>query len=191
MRFGGIITMLSKMMQRFKDNNKSKVKMMFFQTIADIFGIIYLAMDHPLYFVKTGFITTWNKSYIAWWDRIADMMWLFQVICELLCHMRAIDDMQTNLASLKQKRDKVKSMCNGSTENNSFQKEGVLKKLAESNLEVANAEKEYLKKCRSFVRLLLDVPTAMYCTDLYVNAQVGGACGTLATCISIYEILNK
>ena len=93
---------------------------MFFQTIADIFGIIYLAMDHPLYFVKTGFITTWSKSYIAWWDRMADMTWLFQVICELLCHMRAIDDMQTNLASLKQKRDKVKSMSHGSTENNGF-----------------------------------------------------------------------
>ena len=72
-----------------------------------------------------------------------------------------------------------------------LQNENMAKKLTEIQGELTDANKKYALKCRAFLRLCLDLPTAMYCIDLHVNQQVGGACGTLATCLSVYEILNK
>ena len=69
-------------------------------------------------------------------------------------------------------------------------------KIVDSKLELINetlakSMTEYETKCRAFFRLMLDLPTALYCIDVLVNQQVGGACGTAASCISIYEIVNK
>ena len=110
MRFGGEIGIILGIIRRFKENQVNPVKMIFFQTLGDLFGLLYLLLDHPLYFVKVGFIKGWSKAKLSTWDWYTDLMWFFQVLCEILCHIVAIQDMQKNLHILKQKRDQVKNM---------------------------------------------------------------------------------
>jgi len=55
--------------------------MMFFQTLADFFGLLYLLMDHPLYFVKVGLIKNWTKAQLQRWDWCTDLMWFLEVLC--------------------------------------------------------------------------------------------------------------
>ena len=70
--------------------------MIFFQTLGDFFGFVYLLMDHPLFFVKVGF-AKWSKDKTNKWDWYTDLMWFLQVICEMLCHIVAIQDMQKQI----------------------------------------------------------------------------------------------
>jgi hypothetical protein len=62
MRFGLPLDFLLGIIKRFRQNQKSEVKMIFFQTIADIFGSLYNLFDHPLYFCKTGFVKSWSPE---------------------------------------------------------------------------------------------------------------------------------
>ena len=75
MRFGGEISGLLGIIKRFQQHKISPVKMIFFQTMADIFGILYNLMDHPLYFIKVGFIKSWTPAQISKWDWYTDLMW--------------------------------------------------------------------------------------------------------------------
>ena len=79
--------------------------MIFLQTLADFFGAIYLLMDHPLYFVKVGFIKSWSAEFLKKWDWLTDVMWCIQVALEIPLHMVALQDMQKNIIQLKQERD--------------------------------------------------------------------------------------
>ena len=75
-RFGGEIPTLLKIIDRFKQNSIAPVKMMFLQTLSDLFGFVYLLLDHPMYFVKIGFIKSWTPEYLKKWDWWTDFMWL-------------------------------------------------------------------------------------------------------------------
>lgn len=50
--------------------------MLFLQTLADFFGLLYIMMDHPLYFVKVGFLKSWSPEFTKKWDFYTDLMWL-------------------------------------------------------------------------------------------------------------------
>ena len=82
--------MILKIIQRFKDNQVKPVKMMFFQTLADLFGLLYLLMDHPLYFVKVGFVKSWAPEFTKKWDWYTDLMWVIQTAIEIPLHLVAI-----------------------------------------------------------------------------------------------------
>ena len=76
MRFGQQIPILIGILKRFKAHRAKKVKMIFVQTLADIFGSLYFLFDHPLYFTNTGFLKTWSpelKDRIGWWS---EFWWL-------------------------------------------------------------------------------------------------------------------
>jgi len=76
MRFGIPLNMLLGIIRRFKEHQKKEVKMIFFQTMADIFGSLYFIFDHPLYFAKTGFVKSWSPALqdrISWWS---EFWWL-------------------------------------------------------------------------------------------------------------------
>jgi hypothetical protein len=86
MRFGQQIPILIGILKRFKAHRAKKVKMIFVQTLADIFGSLYFLFDHPLYFTNTGFLKTWSpelKDRIGWWS---EFWWLLQCICEIMVH---------------------------------------------------------------------------------------------------------
>ena len=61
MRFGVPLNLLLGIIKRIKSHQKTPVKMIFFATLADIFGSLYFLFDHPLYFTKTGFVKSWSS----------------------------------------------------------------------------------------------------------------------------------
>ena len=148
--------------------------MIFFQTMADIFGALYFLFDHPMYFHKIGLVTFPPElaTRISWWS---EFWWLLQSICEVMCHVVAIQDMQVNLQSLKQKKEQVKLVANDS-------------KLMEINQEISTLDKQYKAKCRGLLRVFSDCPTALCNMNMIVGQQVGGVTGTVASFVSLYEI---
>ena len=160
--------------------------------------------DHPLYFTRTGFVKSWSPALqdrVGWWS---EFWWLLQCICEILCNVVAIQDMQIVLQDLKQKREQLKQ---AKLNDFSSQPEKRLNdrgdqmapadpsstqaKLSEINLEIYNHQKAYFKKCRNVMRLVFDCPTALANMKNFVGEQVGGVCGTVASFISLYEIFGS
>lgn len=90
MRFGSGISILLRMLQRFKDSQNAPVKLMFFTTLADLFGLLYVLMDHPMYFVKVGFLKSWSPEKAARWDKYTDLMWFLEVMIQIPLHMVSI-----------------------------------------------------------------------------------------------------
>lgn len=86
MRFGMQIPYLIGIFRRFREHRTNPVKMIFFQTMADIFFMLYLTTDHPQFFVNIGFM---QKSD-AWKERmgwLTEFWWFLQTVCEILCHI--------------------------------------------------------------------------------------------------------
>ena len=76
MRFGAQIPMLVNIIRRLRSHKQNPVKMLFAQTMADVFGMLYFLFDHPLYFTNTGFIKSWSeedKKRCGWWS---EFWWL-------------------------------------------------------------------------------------------------------------------
>ena len=101
MRFGIQIPAIIEIYKRIKENQKSPVKMFLTQTLADIFGMLFNFGDHPMYLIRTGFMKSWSAQFAwnwAWWT---ELMWLIQVILEILVHFVAIKDFQIVIQNLK------------------------------------------------------------------------------------------
>ena len=63
--------------------------------------------------------------------------------------------------------------------------------MTETQTDLAEKQKAYAKKVRNFVKLILDTPTAMWNCGYVFDQQFGGLCGSLASCISLYEIIPE
>jgi hypothetical protein len=61
-RFGGEIPTILSIINRFRSHQTKAVKMIFYQTLNDILNVFYLLTDHPLYFIKVGFIKNWTAA---------------------------------------------------------------------------------------------------------------------------------
>ena len=66
-----------------------------------------------------------------------------------------------------------------------------MKKLSEVQEELSIPYKNYAKKCRSLLRLICDVPTALANMENFVGPKLGGFCGTIASFISLYELYGS
>lgn len=84
--------------------------MILIQTMADVFHMLYLTFDHPQFFLNTGFITNWTEKQRAWLNWMVEGWWFLQTVCEILCHIVHIQDMQTQMQQLKQRRSQVMNM---------------------------------------------------------------------------------
>jgi galactose mutarotase-like enzyme len=60
MRFGIEIPVIIDIYNRYKLNKKNPVKMFLAQTLSDIFDILFNLGDHPMYFIRTGFMKSWS-----------------------------------------------------------------------------------------------------------------------------------
>jgi hypothetical protein len=97
MRFGIHLNLLLGIIKRIKSHQKTPVKMIFFATLADIFGSLYFLFDHPLYFTKTGFVKSVSPALqdrISWYS---EFWWLLQCICEIFCKVVEIQDLQKDI----------------------------------------------------------------------------------------------
>jgi hypothetical protein len=54
-----------------------------------------------------------------------------------------------------------------------------------------NTQKNYYKKCRSLLRLICDVPTALANMENIFGPKFGGFCGTIASFIALYELYGS
>ena len=67
--------------------------MIYIQTLADIFGAGYFLFDHPLYFTKMGFVTTWSVDKQWNYEWTSELSWLLQCFLEVILHIVSIGDM--------------------------------------------------------------------------------------------------
>lgn len=196
MRFGLEIPIIIGIIKRIKQHNKSPQKMIFIQTLADIFGALYFIFDHPLYFTKTGFLRGWSKELqdrIGWWSEV---WWLLQTILEIACHVVAINDMEKemeNLCSEKarilQQQQQFDDKLNKSSDQQFY--ETNVKKLQELDSEYIQMKQRYSAKVRTLIRLFFDCPTALANMNMVVSEKYGGVCGAVASAISLYDIFGS
>ena len=59
LRFGMEIPIIIGIMHRFRQRGE---KLAVVKTLADFCDIVYLLLDHPMYFVKTGFLKNWSPE---------------------------------------------------------------------------------------------------------------------------------
>lgn len=95
LRFGMQIPLILGMSRRFQEHQKAPVKMILFQTLADVFGVLYNSCDHPNFFLKIGFIKNWSEHSVARWSRMTEFWWFLQSVCEVMVHIVHIQDFQT------------------------------------------------------------------------------------------------
>ena len=84
--------------------------MIFFQTLADLFYILYLSTDHPQFFANIGFIKHWSqqrRDFLGW---LTELWWFLQTVCEILVHIVQIQDLHSQISQLKQRRRQVMNM---------------------------------------------------------------------------------
>lgn len=174
LRFGRIIPVLNNIRNRFAENDKKPVNMLFTRTMADLCLAIYYLLDHPQYFSTIGFVK-FSKETANKLDFMCEFHWFIGIIFEVITdlgELRRIDRETANAA---------RQLKTVSTENQT---------------EVSNAKKkiEELKKQKRAVyinlaRSIIDFPIALRLIGyLDLSAKNAGLCGAITSAIGIYQM---
>ena len=101
-RFGMYLPTISKIFTRMRTHRTSPVRMMYSQTITDIFGILCLLFDHPAYLIKVGLLkmSEPKKAFYAWW---CITFWFLMVVGDIICTLVYIQDDLIKIQQLKQR----------------------------------------------------------------------------------------
>lgn len=108
-RFGSVLTILQNIYNRIQQHAIKPVKLVLLATLADIFGMLYLLMDHPLFFAKVGLLK-WKPTEISTWDYWTDFMWFIEVVLQIPLHLVSLADLQKNIVEIKNERTQLQSL---------------------------------------------------------------------------------